>query len=48
SLKRLAGSRKNEKEYIFKAREEIAQQEKLLVEDLKIGRSGIDGQFHKT
>lgn len=41
SLKRLAGTRKNEKEYIFRAREEIAQQEKLLVEDLNIGKSKI-------
>jgi len=41
SLKRLAGTRKNEKEYIFKAREEIAQQEKLLTEDLKMGSSKV-------
>jgi hypothetical protein len=43
SLKRLAVTAKNEKEYIFRAREEIAQQEKLLEEDLNIGRSEIDG-----
>ena len=41
SLKRLAVTPKDEKEYIFKAREEMAQQEKLLVEDLKIGNSEI-------
>ncbi len=41
SLKRLAATAKNEKEYIFRAREEMAQQEKLLVEDLKIGNSEI-------
>lgn len=41
SLKRLAGMRKNEKEYIFKARQEIAQQEKLMTEDLNLGRSNV-------
>lgn len=43
SLKILATTTKNEKEYIFRAKEEIAQQEKLLLEDLKIGSSKIDG-----
>lgn len=47
SLKRLAGSRKNKKEYIYRAREEIAQQEKLLLEDLNIGRSEIDSNLSK-
>lgn len=41
SLKRLATTPKNGKEYIFKAKEEIAQQEKLLVDDLKIGSSRV-------
>ncbi|MGB6152108.1 MAG: monovalent cation:proton antiporter-2 (CPA2) family protein [Pricia sp.] len=41
SLKRLAGTPKDEKEYIFRAREEMAQQEKLLVEDLNLGSSEI-------
>ncbi len=41
SLKRLAVTAKNEKEYIFRAREEMAQQEILLMEDLKIGSSEI-------
>ncbi|SDS10295.1 Kef-type potassium/proton antiporter, CPA2 family [Gillisia sp. Hel1_33_143] len=41
SLKRLAATPKDDKKYIFQAREEIAQQEKLLVEDLKIGSSEI-------
>jgi len=41
SLKRLATTPKNGKEYIFKAKEEIAQQEKLLVDDLKIGSSKV-------
>ena len=41
SLKRLAVTPKDEKEYIFRAKEEIAQQEKLLVEDLNIGNSEI-------
>ena len=41
SLKRLAVTPKDEKEYIFRAKEEIAQQEKLLVEDLNIGSSEI-------
>ncbi|WP_034886201.1 monovalent cation:proton antiporter-2 (CPA2) family protein [Gillisia sp. JM1] len=40
-LKRLAAAPKNEKEYIFRAREEIAQQEKLMIEDLKIGTSEL-------
>lgn len=40
SLRRLAVTT-NEEEYIFRARAEIAQQEKLLVEDLKIGHSNI-------
>ena len=40
-LKRLAAAPKNEKEYIFMAREEIAQQEKLMIEDLKIGSSAL-------
>lgn len=43
SLKRLAVSPKDGKEYIFKVKEEIAQQEKLLIEDLKIGNSEIGG-----
>ncbi|OAB79880.1 monovalent cation:proton antiporter-2 (CPA2) family protein [Cochleicola gelatinilyticus] len=41
SLQRLATTPKNGKEYIFKAKEEIAQQEKLLIEDLKVGRSSV-------
>lgn len=41
SLKRLAVSSKDEKEYIFRAKEEIVQQEKLLIEDLIIGSSEI-------
>ncbi|CAM4013109.1 monovalent cation:proton antiporter-2 (CPA2) family protein [Gillisia hiemivivida] len=40
-LKRLAAAPKDEKEYIFRAREEIAQQEKLMIEDLKIGSSEL-------
>ncbi|RMA64374.1 monovalent cation:proton antiporter-2 (CPA2) family protein [Ulvibacter antarcticus] len=42
SLRRLANTPKNEKEYIFRARAEIAQQEKLLEEDRNIGSSRID------
>ncbi|RFN58442.1 cation:proton antiporter domain-containing protein [Marixanthomonas ophiurae] len=42
SLKRLATTPKNGKEYIFKARAEIEQQEKLLVDDLNIGSSKIN------
>ncbi len=42
SLKRLAVSAKNEKEYIFRVRKEMAQQEKLLVGDLKIGSSEVE------
>ncbi|WP_339698264.1 monovalent cation:proton antiporter-2 (CPA2) family protein [uncultured Marixanthomonas sp.] len=42
SLKRLATTPKNGKEYIFKAREEIEQQEKLLVDDLNIGSSKVE------
>jgi len=41
SLKRLAATPKDGKKYIFQAREEIAQQEKLMLEDLKIGSSEI-------
>ncbi len=41
SLKRLAISAKDEKEYIFRVKEEVAQQEKLLIEDLNIGNSKI-------
>jgi len=41
-LKRLAVTPKTEKEYIFNVREEIAQQEKLLAEDLKIGSSKVE------
>jgi len=41
SLKRLAVTPKGGKEYIFRAREEMAQQEILLMEDLKIGNSEI-------
>ena len=37
SLKRLAARPKRDKDYIFQAREEIAQQERLLEEDLKRG-----------
>tara|TARA_R100000935_G_scaffold15425_2_gene30848 strand:- start:65939 stop:67801 length:1863 start_codon:yes stop_codon:yes gene_type:complete len=45
SLKRLAGTRKNKKEYIFRAKEEIAQQEKLLTEDLKVGSSKVESKI---
>lgn len=48
SLKRLAGIQKNEKEYIFKAKEEIAQQEKLMAEDLNLGSSRIEAKSLKT
>ncbi len=41
SLKRLATTPRDEDEYIFRAREEIKQQEKLLIEDLKIGNSEL-------
>lgn len=41
SLKRLAATPTNKEEYIFRAREEIARQEKLLEEDLKIGSSEL-------
>jgi len=44
-LKRLAAQPKRDKEYIFKAREEIAQQEKLLEEDLKRGIVENDGHW---
>lgn len=37
SLRRLAKQPRNSEDYIFKAREEIAEQEKLLVEDLRKG-----------
>jgi len=47
SLQRLATAPKDEKEYIFRAKEEIAQQEKLLLEDLNIGRSEIDSHHVK-
>jgi len=40
-LKRLAAAPKNEKEYIFMARQEIEQQEKLMIDDLKIGSSEL-------
>lgn len=42
SMSRLAAAIKSEKEYIFRVREEIALQEKLMVEDLNIGKSQID------
>ncbi len=42
SMSRLAAAIKSEKEYIFRVREEIALQEKLMVEDLNIGMSQID------
>jgi len=41
SLRRLAVMPKGEKEYIFKARQEIAEQEKLLIDDLKMGSSTV-------
>ncbi|EAQ40452.1 glutathione-regulated potassium-efflux system protein [Dokdonia sp. MED134] len=41
SLKRLAVSPKDEKEYIFRARKEIAQQEELLNSDLHMGSSSL-------
>ncbi len=44
SLKRLATTPKDGEEYIFRAREEIKQQEKLLIEDLKIGNSELKSQ----
>ena len=47
SLKRLAVIRKNEKEYIFKAKEEIAQQEKLMAEDLNLRSSRIEAKSVK-
>ncbi len=46
SMKRLAATLKNKKDYIFMVREEIALQEKLMVEDLNIGKSEIYG--HKS
>jgi CPA2 family monovalent cation:H+ antiporter-2 len=42
SMRRLAVAPKSEKEYIFKARMEIEQQEKLLEEDQKIGSSQLN------
>ena len=42
SLRRLADKELNSDEYIFKAREEIAQQETLLKEDLKRGNIADD------
>ncbi|WP_240927765.1 monovalent cation:proton antiporter-2 (CPA2) family protein [Cellulophaga sp. Z1A5H] len=42
SMRRLAGAPKTEKEYIFKARMEIEQQEKLLEDDQKIGSSQLN------
>lgn len=42
SMSRLAGALKSEKEFIFRVREEIALQEKLMAEDLNIGKSEID------
>ena len=42
SMRRLADKVLNSEEYIFKAREEIAQQETLLKEDLKRGNIGDD------
>ncbi len=42
SLRRLADKVLNSEEYIFKAREEIAQQEELLKEDLKRGNIADD------
>ena len=44
SLKRLAVSPKDEKEYIFRARKEIAQQEELLNSDLHMGSSSLGGK----
>ncbi len=41
SLKRLAVTPKSEEEYIYRAKEEMAQQEKLLVEDMSMGNSEI-------
>lgn len=46
SFKRLAVSSKNRKDYIFKARKEIAMQEKLLEEDLNLSSSDISS--HKV
>jgi len=45
SLRRLAQGNDNEKEYVFKIREEIAQQEKLLEADLKRGIVENDHQW---
>ncbi|WP_020527733.1 monovalent cation:proton antiporter-2 (CPA2) family protein [Flexithrix dorotheae] len=44
SLKRLADKPKDSREYIFQAKEEIAEQEKLLEEDLK--RGFIEADHH--
>lgn len=41
SFQRLATTSKDKKDYIFKAREEIKMQEKLLEEDLQLGSSEI-------
>ncbi|MBY5956579.1 monovalent cation:proton antiporter-2 (CPA2) family protein [Membranicola marinus] len=42
SMARLADTVTNKKEYLFQVREEIALQEKLMAEDLNIGKSKID------
>lgn len=41
SFSRLAASSNNKKDYIFKARQEIAMQEKLMEDDLNIGSSDL-------
>ncbi|NQZ78747.1 MAG: potassium transporter, partial [Ekhidna sp.] len=46
SLRRLADEPQNSDSYIFKAREEIAQQEKLLEEDLKRGLVDADDHWN--
>ena len=45
SLRRLAAEPMNSDEYIFKVREEVAQQEKLLEDDLKRGIVGDDNHW---
>lgn len=44
-LRRLASQPTNEEDYIFKVREEIALQERLLEEDLKKGFIEVDGHW---
>ena len=46
SFQRLASTSKDRKDYIFKARQEIAMQEKLIEDDLDLGSSEIAS--HKT